>query len=110
MIQNFPAFYYTMLFVKNEFRNTIIIFLIKILLPLTLINLPKNLYLLLGNAFFQISSAVGQWQKIEGLQFLDFLGIVHQEACIQKQTLHIVYSVVGNDWYQKQLVVVQLWL
>ena len=50
---------------------------------------------------FQIRSAVGQWQKIEGQRFLDFLGIVHQEAYIQKQTLHIACSVVGNDWYQK---------
>ena len=46
---------------------------------------------------FQIRLAVDQWQKIEGLQFLDFLGIVHREAYIQKQTLHIVCSVVGND-------------
>lgn len=110
MIQNFPAYYYTMLVVKNGFRNTIIIFLVKILLPLTLINLPKNLDLLLGNAFFRQVRQLVNGQKIEGQRFLDFLEIVHRETYIQKQTLHIVCSVVGNDWYQKQLAVFQLWL
>lgn len=60
----------------------------------------------------RFSDKFGSWSiaKIEGQRFLDFLEIVHREAYIQKQTLHIVCSVVGNDWYQKQLVVVQLWL
>lgn len=34
---------------------------------------------------FQIRLAVDQWQKIEGLQFLDFLGIVHRETYIQNK-------------------------
>lgn len=60
----------------------------------------------------RFSDKFGSWSmaKIEGQQFLDFLGIVHQEAYIQKQTLYTVCSVVGNDWYQKQLAVFQLWL
>ncbi len=33
MIQNFPAFYYTMLLEKNEFRNTIIIFFSQDIVP-----------------------------------------------------------------------------
>ena len=59
---------------------------------------------------FQIGPAIGQWQKIEAQQFLDFLEIIHQEAYIQRQTLHIVCSVVGNDWYQKLQVTFQLLL
>ena len=50
----------------------------------------------------RFSDKAGSWSiaKIEDQQFLDSLEIVHQEAYIQRQTLHIVCSVVGNDWYQ----------
>lgn len=60
----------------------------------------------------RFSDKTGNWSmaKIEAQQFLDSLEIVHQEAYIQRQTLHIVCSIVGNDWCQKLQVTFQLLL